>query len=355
MILKREFLATTALAASDSLSARKSDPSFSLKTVGALCVILLIFALLMIAISAAVSVEFGPVLASFMMMALWAGLAICAISQLVALTTTGPWKLDLRTRWVIIAILMVGQTLPLFELFKQHVLPARGFPLDPYVAALDRLLFVGNDAWRVTHALFGSVSGTLFFDRIYALWLPMMFIFPMVAVMAARDERVRARLLGCWISSWVLIAGLGAWIFGSAGPCYYVQLVGPDAGFAELNARLAALGAAAQKEGQVLAVLDFQALLLAEHLNPAFLPAGGISAMPSMHVAMATLFALGGYQVSRALGHAMALYAVLIWIGSIHLGWHYASDGIAGAAMMAMLWHVSGKFMNPLSHAALSR
>jgi PAP2 superfamily len=348
-------LATTALAASDSFSARKSDPSFSLKAIGALCVILLIFALLMMAISAIVDVEFGPVLASFMMMALWAGLAICAIAQLVALTTPGLWKLDLRTRWLILAILMVGQTLPLFELFKQHILPARGFPLDPYVAALDRLLFAGHDAWRVTHAVFGSLSGTLFFDRVYALWLPMMFIFPMVAVMAARDEQTRARLLGCWIISWILIAGLGAWLLGSAGPCYYVQLVGPDAGFAELNARLAALGAAAQKEGQTLAVLDFQAMLLAEHRNPSFLPAGGISAMPSMHVAMAILFALGGYQISRTLGHMMTLYAVLIWIGSVHLGWHYASDGIAGAAMMALLWHVSGKFMKPLSRATLSR
>lgn len=348
-------MATIALIASDSLSARKSDPGFSLKAIGALCLILLIFALLMIAISSAMSLEFGPVLASFMMMALWAGLAICALAQLVALTTPGRWTFDLRARWLILAILMVGLTLPLFQLFKQHILPARGFPFDPYVAALDRFLFAGQDAWRVTHALFGSVGGTLFFDRVYALWLPMMFIFPMVAVMAARDERVRARLLGCWIISWVLIAVLGAWVFGSAGPCYYIQLVGPDVGFAELNARLAALGEAAQKEGQVLAALDFQAMLLAEHRTTDLLPAGGISAMPSMHVAMATLFAFGGYQIARPLGHVMAVYAVLIWVGSIHLGWHYASDGIAGAAMMAVLWHVSGKLMNPLSHAALSR
>ena len=215
----------------------------------------------MIAISAEVSVEFGPVLASFMMMALWAGLAICALAQLIALFTPGRWKPDLRVRWLIVSILMVGQTLPLFQLFKQHILPARGFPLDPYVAALDRLLFAGHDAWHLTHALFGSVSNTLFFDRVYALWLPMMFLFPMVAVMAARDDRVRARLLGCWIASWVLIAGLAAWIFGSAGPCYYIQLVGPDVGFSALNAQLKALSVAAQNEGQMIAALDFQAML----------------------------------------------------------------------------------------------
>jgi membrane-associated phospholipid phosphatase len=348
-------LATTALTTLDSYGIGKSDTNFSLKAIGALCAILLVFALLMVTMSAAMSLEFGPVLASFMMMALWAGLAVCALAQLVAIATPGRWTFDLRARWLILAILMVGLTLPLFQLFKQHILPARGFPFDPYVAALDRFLFAGHDAWRITHALFGSVGGTLFFDRVYALWLPMMFVFPMIAVMAARDERVRARLLGCWIISWVLIAVLGAWVFGSAGPCYYIQLVGPDAGFSELNARLAALGVAAQKEGQVLAALDFQAMLLAEHRTTDLLPAGGISAMPSMHVAMATLFALSGYRIYRPLGHVMALYAVLIWIGSVHLGWHYASDGIAGAAMMALLWHVSGKVITPLSQAALSR
>jgi membrane-associated phospholipid phosphatase len=348
-------LATTALSALDSFDIGKSDTNFSLKAIGALCAILLVFAFLIVTMSAAMSLEFGPVLASFMMMALWAGLAVCALAQLVAIATPGRWTFDLRARWLILAILMVGLTLPLFQLFKQHILPARGFPFDPYVAALDRFLFAGHDAWRITHALFGSVGGTLFFDRVYALWLPMMFVFPMIAVMAARDERVRARLLGCWIISWMLIAVLGAWAFGSAGPCYYIQLVGPNAGFSELNARLAALGVAAQKEGQVLAALDFQAMLLAEHRTTDLLPAGGISAMPSMHVAMATLFALSGYRIYRPLGHVMALYAVLIWIGSVHLGWHYASDGIAGAAMMALLWHVSGKVITPLSQAALSR
>jgi hypothetical protein len=33
---------------------------------------------------------------------------------------------------------------------------------------------------------------------------------------------------------------------------------------------------------------------------------------------------------------------MLIWIASIHLGWHYASDGLLGAAMMAGLWVLSG-------------
>ncbi len=309
----------------------------------ALSCVLLIFGGLIVAIAGAQDIRYGPTLAGFMMLSLWAGLLISAIAQCVAVATPGRWRLDVRAMWVMIAVCATGITLPLFELFKQHILPARGFPLDPYVAAIDRFLFGGNDAWTATHALFGSVSATLFFDRVYALWLPMMFAFPMVAVMGARDERLRVRLLGCWLASWVLIAGLGAWIFGSAGPCYYNALVGADAGFAALNTQLAQLASAAHAQGQVIAALDFQALLLAGHGNEGLLPAGGISAMPSMHVAMATLFALGGYQISRVLGWCLAVYALLIWIGSVHLGWHYATDGLAGGAMMVVLWHFSGK------------
>jgi hypothetical protein len=61
-----------------------------------------------------------------------------------------------------------------------------------------------------------------------------------------------------------------------------------------------------------------------------------------MHVAMATLFVIGAFQHSRKIGWYFFGYAMLIWIASIHLGWHYASDGLLGAAMMTGLWAISG-------------
>jgi membrane-associated phospholipid phosphatase len=69
--------------------------------------------------------------------------------------------------------------------------------------------------------------------------------------------------------------------------------------------------------------------------------ASGISAMPSMHVAMATLFAIAGFRRSRLLGGIFTVYALTIWVASVHLGWHYALDGVVGAAMMGALWSLS--------------
>ena len=311
-----------------------------------LVIILAIFALLIIVIAAVLGIDFGPVVASLMMLSLWTGLAVAAIAHIVSLMRPGLWRLDVRAPWLIIAILATGITLPLFELFKQHILPLRGFPLDPAIAGFERFLFFGNDAWMLSHAVFGSVSATLFIDRVYGFWLPMMFAFPVVVVMAAHDIGLRARLLGCWLMSWVFVAGFGAWVFGSAGPCYYTQLVGSDQGFSALSARLSALGAEAHAKGQVIAAIDFQAMLLNGQSATELLPAGGISAMPSMHVAMAVLFAIAGFQFGRVWGVILSGYALLIWIGSIHLGWHYATDGIVGAAMMIALWRISGKYLD---------
>lgn len=335
-------MATLATSALDSFDEGKNATDVTQRGIAFLGCTLLGFFGLIIVIADAAKVQFGPVVASFAMVALWLGIGIAVLAQCIAVFTPGRWKPELRALWIILAILIASITLPLFELFKQHILPARGFPFDPYLAALDRILFLGNDPWRITHALFGNLAPTMLIDTAYALWMPMMFAYPMVAVMATRDEVLRIRLLGTWLWSWVLIAGLGAWLFASAGPCYYNALVGPDAGFMALNDRLNALSVDAHVHGKSITALDFQALLLSGQHSQGLLPAGGISAMPSMHVAMAVLFAISGFRIARALGWIMSGYALLIWIGSIHLGWHYASDGIAGAAMMIALWKAVG-------------
>jgi membrane-associated phospholipid phosphatase len=69
---------------------------------------------------------------------------------------------------------------------------------------------------------------------------------------------------------------------------------------------------------------------------------GGISAMPSMHVAMSVLMACGGWQLGRKPGWLLTIFAVLIWIGSVHLGWHYALDGVVALGLTLAIWKFSG-------------
>jgi membrane-associated phospholipid phosphatase len=89
--------------------------------------------------------------------------------------------------------------------------------------------------------------------------------------------------------------------------------------------------------------LKTQDLLWQKYATREVIFAGGISAMPSMHVAMATLFALVCWRTRRWLGIVMATYAVIIQIGSVHLAWHYAIDGYAGSLGMLLIWWAVGR------------
>ena len=78
---------------------------------------------------------------------------------------------------------------------------------------------------------------------------------------------------------------------------------------------------------------------------------GGISAMPSLHVAIAVLTALCVRDRFPGLQWLPWIYAVIIYIGSIHLGWHYASDGIVSAVGMVAIWKAAGWYLDRLQRS----
>lgn len=271
-----------------------------------------------------------------------------AVILFVALVATTVWiarpdvrdNIESRLFWLLVAGSMAWLTFPLFGMFKQVVLPLRGFLWDSSLAHIGRLL-LGVSPWQVTHSVFGSLRATRFLDSVYSLWLILIFAFPMVAAVAFGDPRVRFRLIFSWFSAWVVIGTLAAWVFASAGPIYYNSLVGPDANYAALQLRLAGLERLATADGHPLAALEFQPILLNAFRLRDYTPAGGISAMPSMHVALAILLVISGFQRNRLWGIALTTYALLIWIASIHFGWHYFVDGPVAALMMLSLWWAS--------------
>jgi hypothetical protein len=89
---------------------------------------------------------------------------------------------------------------------------------------------------------------------------------------------------------------------------------------------------AANEVGVVWAV-KVQDGLWQAHLAGTYDLGRGISAMPSIHVSAAVLFALLAWRVDRRLGIAFTIYAAVIMIGSVHLAWHYAIDGYLSVAL----------------------
>ena len=228
-----------------------------------------------------------------------------------------------------------------FNAYKQMVLPAAGFALDPAFAAADKMLFLGNDPWRVTHAFLGSPDATWLVDRAYHAWfVPMSLGVLLCAWLPASTYRLRNQYLLSYVAIWIGIGSLLAFLMPSAGPCYYEHFHGSYPSFAELHDRLAAAQAAA---GANLTALANQAGLLRMFGGDSLAVGAGISAMPSVHNGLALLFAIAAWRVNKWLGAVLAAYAVLIWVGSIHLGWHYAIDGLLAAGLTFAIWWAAGR------------
>lgn len=243
--------------------------------------------------------------------------------------------------------LMFAGLMSSFNAFKQQVLIGAGFHIDAQLVALDKALFFGHDPWRVTHALFSAPWTTLLFDRAYHLWfVPMSFGVIICALAGQKSYRLRTQYILSYMTIWIGIGSILAWFMPSAGPCFYNDYVSPQASFAELARQLESVRALYGPDA--LASHMAQAHLRYAFGNPELVVGGGISAMPSVHNGLSALFAVAGFSINRKLGWAMSAYALVIWLASIHLGWHYAVDGLASIALTILIWKLMGRLADRL-------
>ena len=251
----------------------------------------------------------------------------------------------------LLPILVMPVLMGSFGTLKMLMPRARDFVWDDWLASADKFLFLGYQPWQFTHAVFGSPYLTHLLDLAYAMWVALLFTAVLFySLLAPRYER--ARFFLAFAGSWLLIGVLGAYVFASAGPCY-AALVGavsaPD--FAPLMERLQAI----HEGGTPLAAYKWQGVLWSNHIQQRYGFAMGISAMPSMHNAITVLFALTLSRAPRPIRIAAWTFVAVIFIGSIHLGWHYAIDGIAAGLMMWGLWSAAGAFLDRVGYARALR
>lgn len=238
-----------------------------------------------------------------------------------------------------------------FTLLKVSITLFNPFVWDVRLDAFDRWLHGGYAPWELLQPMLGTPAITQGINFLYNFWVFILWFVWVWQAFSLRDPRLRAQFFATLVLVWMLFGNLLAVVFSSAGPCYFGRVTGLPDPYAPLMDYLRG----ANQVAHVWA-LQVQDYLWASHAESTIGLGGGISAMPSMHVAMAVLLALLFWRSNRILGLAGALYALLIQIGSIHLGWHYAIDGYLGAAATLAIWYAVGWLgrRRSASEAALS-
>ncbi|WP_374405239.1 phosphatase PAP2 family protein [Pelagerythrobacter sp.] len=226
--------------------------------------------------------------------------------------------------------------IPFFSKMKAAIPLFADYTWDGTFIAWDRALFFGHDAWQVLQPALGYPLVTAALAFLYHAWFLLLYLGCLYFAFARIDSMVRRQFFLTYVLAWSVIGGGFATLLASVGPCF----VGPLLGDATFDAQMAYLRAA---DAQVpVMTLDVQQMLLDWHRSDANGLGSGITAMPSMHVAIVFLFWLALRRAASRAGRWMLAFAAVIWIGSVHLAYHYAVDGIVSAVLVALLWRASG-------------
>lgn len=225
-----------------------------------------------------------------------------------------------------------------FTLIKAAIPLLNPFSWDPTFERWDRWLHGGIAPWEWLQPLLGVPIVTHVIAWLYNFWFLILSVTWMWQSLTLRDPRLRIQYLASLLLTWILLGSGAALLFSSAGPPYFGLVTGAPDPYAPLMAYLRNVNGSFR-----VYALEAQRMLWAAYSTGQFNVGAGISAMPSMHVASATLFALLGWRTARWLGIALTAFFVVILVGSVHLGWHYAIDGYAGAAGAATIWWLVGR------------
>ncbi len=255
------------------------------------------------------------------------------------LAGTGSWLLR---ACILYALMMIfGLGFGILKPLRNELIP---FFADPPMVWLDRVIHFGFDPWQTYRWVVDTV-GYLAIDHIYGVW----WFYVSVALIAITagletNEHIRMGLQRAYFLIWAVM-GLGiATIFMSAGPVFY-ERIGGDATYADWRAYVTPL------DYEKTRAFHTAERLWQRYTDRELVVGAGISAFPSIHVAMAALATCYAFTINRVVGIAGTVWLFVMQVGSVVLGWHYAIDGYFSILVTVLLWiwlvpkaHRKGRF-----------
>jgi hypothetical protein len=255
------------------------------------------------------------------------------LGRLIGTELLAPQRMaNLLHACVLLSIFMTA-----FNTLKVFLPALNPFQWDPTFLEWDRIVHFGIHPYQILQPLLGHPQITFGLNFAYNLWYFVMFSMWIWQGAAKEDSALRQRFLVAFIITWFIGTNVLGTIFASVGPAFYGRLLGEPDPYQPLMAYLHETAQFVQ-----LWALDTQNMLWESYVTGHGVIAG-ISAMPSMHVGSSVLLAIVAFAAgNRWLGRCLSVFAAIIFIGSIHLAWHYAIDGYAGIAVAIAGWYAAG-------------
>ena len=218
--------------------------------------------------------------------------------------------------WPRYVIILVGMTLAGADMYFYMIMKPElnllfPFWADPHLAAFDAWMF-GRDAWQ----FFAEWN----LDLMSWVYSPFWFFSVLLTfywLLLKPPSLTKSTAIVAYFAIWSIFGTIAQALFSSGGPVFYQRL-----GF---GARFEAIPIPPLE--QTLA--DYLWRSYSQH---SLAPGAGISAMPSLHIATMAWIVLSFAAYRSRLSVPAAILSVYIYAGSVALGWHYATDGLVGAA-----------------------
>ncbi len=216
------------------------------------------------------------------------------------------------------------------------------FSWDNSLAQFDAILH-GGDTYKLV-PMVHNLTRILQF-----IYIPIWLIFLISVnfyISLFANEKLRRQYFITYFVNWIFLGNIVALLFLSGGPIYSLALTG--------SPRFQPLVDYLQfSKGLPFSSVDVADLLWAAHMTGNSAEGSGISAFPSLHLAMATLWGLTLTRILPWIRWPMVAFVAIIEIGSVHLGWHYAIDGYFSIIVTLLIWKLAG-VSSPVRSAGLT-
>ncbi len=223
-----------------------------------------------------------------------------------------------------------------FTIVKANVSNYVPFAWDTTFDQWDKTLHFGTRPWEWLQPIFGNLFATVILNVNYNFWFIIMKLFWVYFAFIHAPGFERTRFYLAYMLTWCIGGSLFAVFFSSVGPCFYNYVESGVNPYAELMTQLRAFN-------EIIPVwaVDTQDMLWQFRVEGSAF--GGITAMPSMHNATTLLFVLVTWNKAKWLRNLLIVHMILVFLGSIHLGWHYAVDAYVAWPITLACWYAASK------------